>query len=442
MSIVKCDGVMRERAFNNSERLRGYYIPENLWFKKVVANMENYNEESFKWAVVRSLNPVDKNPQWITAGLKYQADQYNWEGISFPTSISQIEAFEKNNDVLVNVFRWDEFTNSAHPIRIPFGEHDPRASLILIDESKGHYIVIKSLQGLFRKQTGRNGGAFYCNNCLMFFPSNKPLQEHIACCDRLEGETSMADLEPRLRPKPKLNVDKVNLKVFNNIDRDASGLTPIKESPHKDLPKFLADKKALINIQDQDGKCFKWVVTRALNPVVKDSGRVTKILREQSKKYNWDGVLSPTSIFDIKTFEKNNRGIFINVFYFDEKKDCICPLYVSPGKYEGRVLLLLVDDRYVLIKSLSRLLGSQAARGKRHCKRFFCSNCLRDFTREQDFNIHISRWCGSERVFATVPKPDKDGDVFYMSTSYRTFSDSEEEDDFNDYIARKINDDS
>ena len=45
-------------------------IPEKLWYKKVVANMENYNEESFKWAVTRSLHPVDKNPQWITRDLR------------------------------------------------------------------------------------------------------------------------------------------------------------------------------------------------------------------------------------------------------------------------------------------------------------------------------------------------------------------------------------
>ena len=35
------------------------------------------------------------------------------------------------------------------------------------------------------------------------------------------------------------------------------------------LPKFLAAKKAIINLKIQDDKCFKWAITRALNPVQK-----------------------------------------------------------------------------------------------------------------------------------------------------------------------------
>ena len=162
-----------------------YYIPERLWFKKVVANMENYNEESCKWAVTRALNPVGKNPQWITEDLRRQTEQYNWNGISFPTPLSQIETFEKSNNVLVNVFRWDEMGEQAHPIRIPTGKHGSRALLMLIDGVKGHYVVVKSMQGLFRKQTGRCR-RFYCNNCLVDFSSDNTLQKHVVCCEKLD----------------------------------------------------------------------------------------------------------------------------------------------------------------------------------------------------------------------------------------------------------------
>ena len=33
--------------------------------------------------------------------------------------------------------------------------------------------------------------------------------------------------------------------------------------------KFLAAKKAIINLRNEDDKCFKWTITRALNPVEK-----------------------------------------------------------------------------------------------------------------------------------------------------------------------------
>ena len=37
------------------------------------------------------------------------------------------------------------------------------------------------------------------------------------------------------------------------------------------LPVFLVAKKAIINLKNEDDKCFKWAVTRAINPVEKHS---------------------------------------------------------------------------------------------------------------------------------------------------------------------------
>ena len=35
------------------------------------------------------------------------------------------------------------------------------------------------------------------------------------------------------------------------------------------LPEFIAAKKAIINHKNDDDECFKWAITRALNPVEK-----------------------------------------------------------------------------------------------------------------------------------------------------------------------------
>ena len=412
MNTAEIEDILRKWSYASFGRIADYYIPEALWFKKVVANMENYNKESFRWAVTRSLNPVDKDPQWITTGLRNQTDQYNWDGLSFPTPLSQIEIFEKNNDVLVNVFKWDEFTERAYPIRVPFGKHNPRALLILIDEDKGHYVVIKSMQGLFRKQTGRAGKTFYCNNCLMFFPSDKPLQRHIACCDRVD-HLSLEELStPKPRTKPR--------SILKPKTRPNAGMV---------------NGRALNNMKCSDAESFKWAVVRSLNPVDVRSERVTQILKEQSKKYNWDGISFPTPLSQIRIFEKSNN-VFVNVFEWDKERDRVYPISVSVGEYEGRAFLVFVDDHYAVVKTISRLLGSQAAIGRRHCEKFFCSNCLENFTNKEKHNDHILRLC----EFAFTSELKEEGDVFYMSR--QTFSDSEQEDDFNEYIARKINDDS
>ena len=163
-------------------------IPEKLWYKKAVVNMENYNRHCFKWAVTRALFPLVRNPQWITKTLRRQTRCVEFKGIDFPTPLSQIETFEKNNGVLVNVFGWNEEERRAYPIRIPIGKHVGRVLLMLIgDESKGHYVVIRCMSRLLCGQTGKKRGKrFYCNNYLESFPSGSALYKHVACCEELD----------------------------------------------------------------------------------------------------------------------------------------------------------------------------------------------------------------------------------------------------------------
>ena len=44
---------------------------------------------------------------------------------------------------------------------------------------------------------------------------------------------------------------------------------PLGGSSYIPLPKFLAAKKAIINLKNEDDECFKWAIARALNPVEK-----------------------------------------------------------------------------------------------------------------------------------------------------------------------------
>ena len=165
-------------------------------------------------------------------------------------------------------------------------------------------------------------------------------------------------------------------------------------------------------MKNEDDMCFKWAVTRALNPVDKNPERVTKLLREQSEQYNWEGVDFPTTLRDIKTFEKNNN-IFVNVFGFDDEKSFVYPLYNPKGDCKGRVRLMLITDgvgdhvksHYTVVKCMSRLLQGQATKNK--CKRFYCDNCLNGFTCEEILRDH-GIYCGDDDcVRSEYPKKDK-----------------------------------
>ena len=80
---------------------------------------------------------------------------------------------------------------------------------------------------------------------------------------------------------------------------------------------FLAAKKAIINLKNEDDERFKWVITRALNPVGKNSERIDKKLREKLEVLNCDGLKFPVNLNDINKFENHNSSISVNVFGYE-----------------------------------------------------------------------------------------------------------------------------
>ena len=55
------------------------------------------------------------------------------------------------------------------------------------------------------------------------------------------------------------------------LDINIIAYSPLRGSSYIELPKELAVKKAIINMKNEDDQCFKWAVTRALNPVDKNA---------------------------------------------------------------------------------------------------------------------------------------------------------------------------
>ena len=183
---------------------------------------------------------------------------------------------------------------------------------------------------------------------------------------------------------------------------------PMKGSSYIPLPNNLKNKKALINIKNQDQKCFKWAVTRALNPTNKHPDRITKILIQQSNQYNWDGISFPTPITEIARFEKNNN-ISINVMANNGDSE-VYPLQGSKHKSEIKISLMLITDddqnsHYVVVKNMSRLLYKQTT--NRHGERHYCFNCFNGFTTEKRLLEHMLYCDDKDCVKTTLPSPNK-----------------------------------
>ena len=66
-------------------------------------------------------------------------------------------------------------------------------------------------------------------------------------------------------------------------------------SSYIELPSYLANKKAIVNLQNKDEECFKWVVARVLNPVKAHSERIDSALKEQVKEFDWSNINFPAT---------------------------------------------------------------------------------------------------------------------------------------------------
>ena len=180
---------------------------------------------------------------------------------------------------------------------------------------------------------------------------------------------------------------------------------PLKGETYIPLPKELADKKAIINVQNKDNKCFLWCVLRALNPIEKNPQRLDKKLMGKENTLNMEGIDYPVSLRDLNKFEKQNLSISITVLGYEGK--CVYPLRISDNTdRDYNIILTLIEKggvkHYCLIKDLSRLLSSQVSNhnGEHH----FCLNCLNAFPSKKTLNKHREYCDNYEAVKMQMPE--------------------------------------
>ena len=188
-----------------------------------------------------------------------------------------------------------------------------------------------------------------------------------------------------------------------SLDIHFTDFQPLRGSTFLPLPRKIKTKKAVINMKNNDDQCFKWSVVRALNPVEKNSERITKELKDQSEILDWSGLKFPVDLKQIRIFEKLNPQISINVFGFEGD---VYPLRLSKSESEQTINLLLISDEekqhYCLIKSLSRLLSSQMS--KHGHTKSFCLNCLNHFPNEEKLKIHEDYCLKNQAIRIEMPE--------------------------------------
>ena len=181
---------------------------------------------------------------------------------------------------------------------------------------------------------------------------------------------------------------------------------PLNAGSYMELPAYLKNKKAIINMKNQDDKCFLWCVLRALNPKDNHPERVDKDLISKQDTLNMKGIKYPVSFRDIDRFESLNPNISITVLGYDEKEK-VYPLRVS--EYTGcehDIILMLIKDgensHYCLVNNTSALLASQL--NHHDHKRHICLRCLNGFKSKKSLDDHKEYCYNNECVKTIMPE--------------------------------------
>ena len=168
---------------------------------------------------------------------------------------------------------------------------------------------------------------------------------------------------------------------------NVSSYLPYSGSTYIKLPVELKHPmKGLINIQNNDNKCFLWSHVIHLNLDGTKLHRITKKDRKVFKKLNYQRVDFPVSKKDYGKIEVLNKSNF-NVFCFGN--NVVYPVYLSDQKFDDSIDLLLISNKfisqYVYIKDFSRLMFNKT---KHKGKKYFCESRLPCFSSENVLSEH------------------------------------------------------
>ena len=177
-----------------------------------------------------------------------------------------------------------------------------------------------------------------------------------------------------------------------NLEIHTVDYNPMNGSSYIPLPDWISNKKAIVNIQNKDEKCFLWCILRYLHPVDEKDNRISD-LKKYENSLNTKGIDFPMKLKHISKFEKLNPSLpGINVFSVNDNKK-FYPLRMAEKDCLNTIDLFFYEQdgisHYTLIKNFTRLVKSQITSSKNGTI-FICKKCFTHFTKYELLQKHIS----------------------------------------------------
>uniref|UniRef100_A0A2S2R9P8 DNA-directed DNA polymerase n=1 Tax=Sipha flava TaxID=143950 RepID=A0A2S2R9P8_9HEMI len=172
-----------------------------------------------------------------------------------------------------------------------------------------------------------------------------------------------------------------NLNRIDGLQLRINIVNPLRGLSYIPLPKYIKNKKAIINVQNIDNKCFKHSILSKYDNRRDKYIYSTKYFNylEKKSKLNFNCVDFPTPVKQVKIFERINN-VSVNIFSLDGE-GFVYPLYLNESEKSINFDLLLFGDgirsHYCYIKNFSRLVRSQRTQHK--SKLIICKRCFTVF---------------------------------------------------------------
>ena len=176
-------------------------LPTELSALKCLVNIRNFNDPNcflycftaayhLQWKGCPLTQPGDRYSKKTNPATYARSNPLTHQAVGdfpMPKPIDKMSAFERCNEVKVNVFRYEK--KSLYPFRISKHNSDFVVDLLLItDGERYHYVLITDLVNLVRKVQGRqiDARAKICRNCFHVCSKNETLQKHEKLCCHFE----------------------------------------------------------------------------------------------------------------------------------------------------------------------------------------------------------------------------------------------------------------
>ncbi|XP_064481238.1 uncharacterized protein LOC135394428 isoform X2 [Ornithodoros turicata] len=135
---------------------------------------EDEQNMCFAFSVIAALHPATGYRRRRASSYRPYISEYVFPK-TFPVAFpKEVEAFEKNNGISINVYAYEREDKSLYPIKVVDDEREKHVDLLLIDS---HFLLITNFNGLFQPS-----GRFHCKRCMMGFSSDRILSDHLKMC--------------------------------------------------------------------------------------------------------------------------------------------------------------------------------------------------------------------------------------------------------------------